>query len=270
MTQASASSPANFLSRYDYTAQFFDENWAWEFLRRNPDFKTKALAALSTSPVTIDEPCGVSIAMMQNAQPTARNWGLIFFPDPRKSSLKADVYWCGRQHPRKLNVNVVSCAPETVDLLKEKSMKSCKVIHFSDDRGGEHLLLKGQHCAMQVNCMGLSLLSEEPTQMQVTLAGDSRPHAVASWLARVDRIFDEPQDRPPVWSEYNKRLRNTLVALDAHEAGLSLYDIASVLYGEARAAREWASSSRALKDKVRRFQKRGLSLRDGGYVTLLN
>ena len=55
---------------YAYTRDLTPEGWAWEFLRRNPEYRAECAAHVSK--------CGE-----QAADPDAELWGLVGFSDPR-------------------------------------------------------------------------------------------------------------------------------------------------------------------------------------------
>ena len=71
------------------------------------------------------------------------------------------------------------------------------------------------------------------------------------------------------WTRTSLAWRNALIAMDTHEAGLTYFETAAIIYGEDRATEAWQSSSRAMKDEMRRALARGRELRDGGYSHLL-
>jgi hypothetical protein len=64
-------------------------------------------------------------------------------------------------------------------------------------------------------------------------------------------------------------LRNALIAVDCHAAGLSIRDTAAIIYGKRRADEAWGSVGRSMKDEIRRARNKGLGLVDGGYRDLL-
>ncbi|WP_254634370.1 DUF2285 domain-containing protein [Mesorhizobium sp. GbtcB19] len=65
------------------------------------------------------------------------------------------------------------------------------------------------------------------------------------------------------------RLRSVLRALDGSIAGASHREIAVALFGTARVEQDWSDPGDHLRDMVRRAIKRGRSLMNGGYRSLL-
>jgi hypothetical protein len=60
-----------------------------------------------------------------------------------------------------------------------------------------------------------------------------------------------------------------LQALDGSLAGKSQREIAEVLVGPERAEADWRHPGQHLRDRVRRAVRRGQTLMNGGYLTLL-
>jgi hypothetical protein len=60
-----------------------------------------------------------------------------------------------------------------------------------------------------------------------------------------------------------------LIALDGDLAGASYREIAVKIYGERIVAQSWSSTSRYLKDRIRRLVINGHKLMNGRYLNLL-
>lgn len=259
---------ADYVARYNYTAKFSKSRWAWEFLRRNPEFFAEAIAH-QTDMVRSRDRCRGIVTLHQMAPcPDAEKWGLVYFPNPEKTALTANTFWSSRQYPRRLTVHVAACEPGVVDTIFESTTAKCKVIHLRDASGHEHLLLRGAGCVIQVRCTGMSLHSKEPHEMKLVIEGMLNPRAMGAALERASVIFGDDDDEPPKWTTVSERLRNALLAIDAEDAGLTLFQTAELLYGADKAADGWAFS-RAMKDTVRRLRKKGNRLRAGGYLKLV-
>ncbi len=89
-------------------------------------------------------------------------------------------------------------------------------------------------------------------------------------LATLDRFVSAPDglaSTPPGWTAETERLRDALIALDCHRAGLTLRETAVVIYGRQRIDRDWPG--KGLRDRMRRSRHRGLALCNGGYLDLL-
>jgi hypothetical protein len=124
--------------------------------------------------------------------------------------------------------------------------------------GTLQMMIEGAHVATaRVNlCLSISSMSD--------LVGSAR------LLRRLEQALS-PHDtalastRP--WSAQSKRLRDALLAVDARRAGVTFRQVASLIYGRERVARDWPGAG--LKVRVRRDLHRGLALCGGGYRDLL-
>lgn len=256
-------------AKYDYCVGLRQRDWAWEYLRRNPDFQAEAYPALSNAVSRRPGTAQISLLKLRTPQPRAEAWGLKFFPDPDATALTASVFWTGVAYPGQLAISVTPRDPSVADKLFERTLSACRVQHLTDCDGSEHLLLQGRGCTAQVQARGLSMLSGQPVQMTLSV---NEPYDISrgiDTLTRSEAIFDQTPWADRDWTERVRRLRNGLICLDTKSAGLELRYAAEIIYGEARVKREW-SSSKALRDRVRSFLRSGQRIRDGGYRALLN
>jgi len=259
------------LRRYDYMWALSRSRWAWEALRRNLPFRMEA-ASRPPDDLIITPKCrDVVLIRPTTDQAAAERWGLAFFPDPSLNALDADVFWSDGLYPRKLTVQVSPRHPNEFCEIFERTTAVCRVVHFSDRVGREHLLVKTPECVLQVRCEGLSLLSPEPVRMKIVLDDLSGLDDRLKTLERARRLYgDHVCNTPPEWRRETLALRNAMIALDCLEAGLSQYDCAKVIYGTARAEADWHAPGGALKSEIKRAFRKGVYLRDGGYRDLLS
>nr|WP_321358932.1 DUF2285 domain-containing protein [uncultured Hyphomonas sp.] len=260
------------LSRYDYTARLSRSRWAWEFLRRNQDFRDDA-ARHGSEEISRKRACrSIEIIRPRCDQTEASRWGLAFFPDPSLNGFDADAFWCAHLYPRTLVVNVRPRAPGEVDDIFERTTSVCQIRHLSDRMGREQILIKGDGCVVQVRCTGLSLLSLEPVRMHLDFGGYEDADAKIKVFERARQALLDPPDASSgaAWTRSSLILRNSLIALDCIDADLSHRDIAAVLYGWARAEAAWHEPGSALRQEIVRLVRKGRDLRDGGYRELLS
>lgn len=200
----------------------------------------------------------------------AERWGLAFFPDLEQNGLEADAIWSGGIYNRRVHTHITPRGPNEASEIYDRTVAICRITHFTDMAGREHLLLKGNGCVIQVNCSGMSLLAQEPVKLSMVIDSLEEFQAKLKTLQRAQRVYDpQAEDEIPEWSRHSLALRNALVALDCHDAGKSYFDTATFIYGETRAREAWDSPSRAMKDEMKRALARGRELRDGGYASLL-
>ena len=258
------------LPQYDYAWKLSRSRWAWEFLRRNPDFLADA-SRHSADEISIREACrSITIIRPRTDQCEAERWGLAFFPDPARNGFDVNVFWSAGLYPRQVQVQVGPCSPGEVCDIYEKTTSVCRIVHLTDTSGRELLLLKGNGCVVQVRCTGMSLLAMEPVRMRFLIDGGESLEQKYRILKEAHRIYgDRSVQEPVTWSRGALILRNALIACDCHAAGLSLRDTAAVIYGKDRAEEAWAGPSRSMKDEMRRARDRGIELVESGYRELL-
>ena len=258
------------LPQYDYAWKLSRSRWAWEFLRRNPDFLADA-SRHSADEISIREACrSITIIRPRTDQCEAERWGLAFFPDPARNGFDANVFWSAGLYPRQVQVQVGPCSPGEVCDIYEKTTSVCRIVHLTDTSGRELLLLEGNGCVVQVSCTGMSLLAMEPVRMRFLIDGGESLEQKYRILKEAHRIYGDSSVQEPVtWSRGALILRNALIAFDCHAAGLSLRDTAAVIYGKDRAEEAWAGPSRSMKDEMRRARDRGIELVESGYRELL-
>ena len=254
---------------YAYTLTLSRSRWAWEFLRRNPDFLADA-AREPPGSVSIRTACPRTLLVKPRTdQVAADRWGLAFFPDPAATGYDALAFWSGTRFPRQVQLQVSPAMPGEMCEIQDKTRALCDIVHLVDSAGREHLLVKGNGHVVQVRCTGLSLLTNDPVRLGFLIHGVETFQQRVSLLADAQRVYGMPPQTQPAWTRSRLALRNALIAWDCQMAGLSLRATASVIYGEFRSREAWAGPSRAMKDEMRRARKRAHRLVHGGYRQLL-
>lgn len=260
------------LYRYDYMRGLSRSNWAWEALRRNPNFLEDASKrpANDISLKAIPELPGVKFLRPRYKQTLAKKWGLAFFPNPKHNSCSADVFWTDELYPRKLSVYVANSPRAAPNDLLECLLNKAEILHYTHLDGREQILLRAHHQTIQIRCEGLSLLSWSPRKMH--LVYDGRDLSGARWNffeSKADAFLSAQTNNLRDWTRKSLARRNALIAFDCRAVGLSIFDTAAVLYGHKEADAAWASPSDALRQKTLRAIKRGRNLVCGGYRELL-
>lgn len=137
-----------------------------------------------------------------------------------------------------------------------------------DHRKRSHLLLICGNLALQLLIEGADLLTG-PVCLNFIIPGIAKINNAIEKLATLRQLLTKPFDLPHTsskWGPNTLKLRNALIALDAHAAGASYRDVATVIFGEDRVVRDWPDP---LKDRIRRSLRRGQALVNGGYRTLI-
>lgn len=158
------------------------------------------------------------------------------------------------------------CAPSDLRLECYKSAKQLLV----DAKGRQHVLFECNACALPVSFEG-SPVSIAPARVTFHVPGLAHLDRVRDSFALLGTLLSSEDESvsDQRWTATSLQMRDALIALDGHRVGATYRDIAQIIYGPRRTKDAWRSSSTALKDRVRRALKRGLSLSAGGYRELL-
>ena len=135
---------------------------------------------------------------------------------------------------------------------------------------GEHLLIGGAALQIRLDVRRGTVL-HGPVRLHYDLSGRVGLEAKLltlqrlAALLRLGRIPRHLADRVCSIGRWVVALR----ALDGRRAGASYREIATALFGEARVASDWTSSSDYLRTRVQRLVRRADGLARGGYRQLL-
>ena len=259
------------LKSYNYLWRMSRDRWAWEYLRRNEDFKQDAALHSSDDVSEMEAPCrNAQIRLIRSRVPQklAARWGLVFMPDPSLNGIVADAVWLKTAFPDQVEVN---CTPradgETCDIW-DRTVPHCQITHITDRAQREFLLLRGNGCVAQVRCTGQTLLGLEPVRMKLQISDMEGYEQKLKTQKEGMRIFgSDPDAETPMWTKTSQILRDGLIALDCLELGMTHRDIAIVLYGDTVVADQWKTTS--MKSSLRYVINKAKALRDGGYLVEL-
>jgi hypothetical protein len=257
-----------FTERYDYLAGITREGWAWEHLRRHPEFIREAYNQ-QDAVSRIDACRSIQLLKLRRPVPQAGKWGLIYYPHPDQRAVNADVFWSADQFPRQVEIMVTPRAEGEVDEIFEETVRVCRVKHLIDATGGEHLRIQGKCCSIQVRCHGLSLMQCDLVRMDFKISGFRDFEEKIRIMKAARAVYGDHTDAPIPFTTEGERRRNGLMALDARQAGLSLSEIARLIFGETRVREEWGRDGRWMKDRVRGYIASATRIMEGGYRKLL-
>lgn len=256
------------LKSYNYLWRMSRDRWAWEYLRRNQDFKQDAALHSSDDLSEMEAPCrNAQIRLLRSRVPQklAARWGLVFMPDPKLNGIEADAVWLKSAFPDQVEVN---CTPraygDTCDIW-DRTVPHCRITHITDRAHREFLLLRGNGCVTQVRCTGQTLLGLEPVRMKLQISDMETYEQKLKAQKEGMRIFgNDPDAETPMWTKTSQILRDGLIALDCLELDMTHRDIAVVLYGQATVDAQWKTTS--MKSSLRYVINKAKALRDGGYL----
>ncbi len=256
------------LAAYDYLSRLSMDRWAWEYLRRNPEFRRDAALRQDDEISERMAPCApIRMLKSRTEQILAERWSLVFMPDPDLNGFEADAVWSRAAFPDQVEIHCSPRAPEEVCDIWERTLPICTITHVSDRLGREFLLVRGKGCVVQVRCTGLPLIGLEPVRMKFTISDiDAYERKAKVQKAALELYGDGPDLSVPLWTKTTQILRNGLIALDCLEKDMSRREIAVLLYGEARVADAWNDDKGSLRDAVKYLVRKAEGLRDGGYL----
>lgn len=139
-----------------------------------------------------------------------------------------------------------------------------------DEQRREHVTIAADGAAISLSVRRGSL-RDGPVRLSYALVGLSRLDAQLRTLrnllglARHGRIGSHHDFTDRSIARWAAQLH----VLDALELGASARDLAALLFGEERAARDWREASDYLRLRVQRLVRSARAMRDGGYLRLL-
>ncbi|WHV79550.1 DUF2285 domain-containing protein [Pseudomonas aeruginosa] len=231
---------------YLYVLHLDDLALAWEYLRRNPEYRR-------------------DWQDRQRRPEAAQHWGLRLLEDPRLDARDAHPVWFP-DHPELIHLYPdVDPMPDSV------------VFDFWRLPGSKSLVYDGRRLLLAIRWPGCCLrLTVAPGLEQ----GMVYVHAVRAWAspfarfraiaAELDRLAVTADAAPLVAARPSPAALlelHTLQALDATLAGASLREVAAGLFGPAAVTDGWHADG-GLRSKVRRLVRRGRTLMLGGYRRL--
>lgn len=258
--------PGDALSAYDYLWRLSPDRWAWEFLRRNGEFRRDAALRRDGEVSARRAPClDAAILRPRMAQTLAERWGLVLMPDPDKNGFDADAVWNRAAFPDQIEIYASARAPNETCEFWDRTAAVCSFTHVTDTTGREFLLIRRNGCVVQLRCTGLSMLGLEPLRLKLIIPDvEGYERRVRLQRTAFEIYGEQPALSKPAWTKTTEVLRNCLVALDRLDQGASRRDIAVALYGDRRVREEWNGPS--MKHSVRYLVNKAEALRDGGYL----
>lgn len=244
-------------------------DWAWEFLRRNPDYRAQWRAAVPRHLPYLTLSDGTQLLRLRRRFPRAEQWGLYAFADPFRPARSAPVFWLPTATRRVVRARCAMPKPRT-------DAAPSRLAGFRVQRlaviGADNIpvvTLKGHGACVILEIHGLGVLTN-PCDLVFELDGLEDLNNQTECLKLLQRFTHPPPEgtlRSPFASD--ERLRHALIALDESMAGKTYRQIAIVIFGEERVSEDWTGASQFLKDRTRRLVARGKELMSGGYRDLL-
>ncbi len=240
---------------YAYTRTLTRDAWAWEFLRRNPDYRAAWAGMLGQA----------------GRVPTlARRFGLMTLEDPDRTAAEACCLWLPHTSSLVLRVRAEHrcTAPDAV--AQDLSALGARAALHLTDGAVQHLLFAEEGRRLQLLVQGEMLVGP------VFLATDClfAPAALGRRILQLRRLSEfiaqgrlVPTLYPP--DPRARRMNTILRALDGSLAQVPLRAIAEAVFEPQDVAGGQRRSTACLKQAVRRAVKHGRWLMQDGYLSLL-
>ncbi len=245
-------------------------DWAWEFLRENPQFVDAWAQASGNFEITQATELRRRITERGAVSDLSR-FGVRYSSSPEMDVPGAAVFWSPETTADVLRLYAIChCKGLTSPPLFHLNTVACRVTTLIGADGVQHLLFQDGARALQVRVAGASL--DEPVYLfaEAIVHPDQEPAYLRSLHCFEDlRLTGRLLERHFAPEPRGRRLAEVLDMLKLSHVKPHNRDIAIALYGEARVERDWADLQTGLKDHVRHTLKRGRYLVSGGYREFL-
>lgn len=232
---------------------------AWEWLRRDPAYRTAAFAGSPPAPWSAGLSC--------EEDPLAGAWGLHAFADPDLPAPSARPLWRAEAHPWVLRAATrpAGCPRDSFDL--ERFRDRATLVHGRE--GAEHWLFSDGLRTIRLDLAGGTLLGGA-VRLEYALGGiasAARPLMTLRRLLALCRrgafahSLHGPETRTRRWI---LQLR----AWDGLRQGATQREIAAVLLGSRAMEPGWRTSAPSLRSQAQRLVRSARAMADGGYRTL--
>lgn len=225
--------------------------WAWEFIRRHPDYQAAYEAAGAST--------------RQRKEPDrAAEWGLMLLENPAHHARDALVFWRADAQPGMLRAEpgMLHASAHPLDLWAEPGRKAIA------------LTQAGLVVLVERDGKQFRLMFEDPAALGDRMVFDLRIGSPPESLAEMETAraflgtFLEGRERRRTIDPLAPSLARYLQALDGRLAGASYAEISRATYPGDKAF-EQANGDELMKGRGRHAVKRGLYLMKGGYRRLL-
>ncbi|HWH59557.1 MAG TPA: DUF2285 domain-containing protein [Terriglobales bacterium] len=254
---------------YAYTDRLSGSQWAWEFLRRNAEFRADwRVAQLQYGLSGYDPP--MTMMVSQYDTPMLSKWGLLYCTSPNEDARTAAAFWnpalCStvlrlKGFPVTENIDTT---PFVLDDLK------CPSVLLEMPSGGQHLLFMDEGRRLQLAIEGADVM--RPVRLLTN--GAPEKDLALSQLAAL-RCFNDLRLSARLYDSHiergrgPERLHLVLRILDANFSGATRDEIARKLFADEYIDEGWSGANQLLRDRVRRAIYRGRALMCKAYRTLL-
>lgn len=243
--------------------------WAWEYLRRNPEFRT-AWRKASNAFEIVTESATRKIVISHGKTNPFEPWGCLFTDAPDVPAGTATVFWDPVRFRGTLcGVSLSPSASGSSQRFILDELK-CPIALLFAPGGRQHLLLlesgrglqlviDGADIRAPVHLLSPVLLDDKQIKTQTETIRCFNELLISNRLLSAHYLTDPP----------SPRLNFVVKALDGWLARMPHKEIAVTLFGANRVQQDWYDPYEHLRDRVRKAIRQGKSLMSGGYLKLL-
>jgi hypothetical protein len=233
----------------------------WEWLRRDPAY-VDWCAGMKEAEVIANN--GITV-IREPAAALCNKWGLLFGEAPDIDGAHGRLMWSAGVDPFVLKVEA-RCTGVGFDLQRVAQFATVAI----DEQSHEHVVLSNGKQRIRIDIedgtmlqgpVSLKIICHTPVDAPTAMSTLSR----ASLLWRLDRM-------PKTEQKADQKMQRLIAALrvyDALASGASRQNIARALFGDDRVAKEWNSTSDAMRSTVKRLVRLSQHLAAGGYRDLM-
>lgn len=254
---------------YAYTEWFNGPQWAWEYLRRNPEFRTDWKQAQLGVGLSGYDPPTTAVVSLETASPLVR-WGCLFATAPDQDAVLASVFWVPDVCSSVLRLTAQPVNSSADATLFNLGSIPCPSVLLEFPDGPQHLLFRDESRRLQLVIDGVDVMSP------VRLVTNGAPHKeIAGAQLRSLHCFNDLRLSGRLYASHFRRtpmpqrLRIALRVLDADLSGASQEMIAAKIFTNEYEAGRWHAPGQPLRDRVRRALYRARVLMRRGYRELL-
>lgn len=236
--------------------------FAWEWLRRDEDYRAAATHALASGePSHPGQP--------DHGESSAERWGLHALEPPGRNALAARPIWRRESHPYVLQAAAthVGDDEDRLDLDRLKHL----VTLVADSSGTEHLLLSDGCAAIRIDILS-GTLRAGPACLHYQLEGFRRAHASLLVLRQLLALAGTAKFSPMLHPRERRSGRWILLlrTCDALAAGASQREIAETLLGLEPVEPRWRVQASSLRSRAQRLVREARRMAAGDYLELLD
>lgn len=253
--------PSSEAYRYLHSATRAD--LAWEWLRRDPDYRRLAPSAWQQA--------AGGVAIIEAAAPKcAERWGCLHVPDVDLRFTDTPILWSAEIDTSVLQVAASPASGRDCSAFSLRQWGAIATMVICS-QGRESLLLRDAGRSLRMNVVSGSLLNGPVSLLHDFAWVDDIESAIAAsrrflYLCRTGRFLASsvPADQT------TRRLIRALRAHDALVGGASIREVGVMLFGIDRVRAEWPGTGEALKSQCRRLIALSRFMVSGGYRRLLS